>query len=97
MYFGGSPKKLASCQIDMKSILDPTNFKESKPTVFEIPLNLHIKTVSKDNKITLKLSCIFKEEIFPSEKSIGNGALNSSGLSGLSIPQDNKYFEKRCK
>jgi len=27
MYFNGSPKKLASCQVDMKSILDPYNHK----------------------------------------------------------------------
>ena len=30
MYFGGSPKKLASCHIDMKNILDPNNYKANR-------------------------------------------------------------------
>lgn len=52
----------------------------------------HVNT-AKENKITFRLSCIFKEEVVCSEKSIGNGSLN---MSGLSIPQETKFFEKKC-
>jgi len=97
MFLSDSPKKLASCQIDMKSILSPVNYKAARSEVFEMPLSLYInqnKGSLNDNRITFRLSCQFKEEIFMSEKSLGAGTLNTSGLS---IPQDNKYFEKRCK
>jgi len=42
-----------------------------------------------ENKIIFKLSSIYKEEIILSDKSIGTVSLN---MSGLSIPQDHKYY-----
>jgi len=30
MYFNGSPKKLASCQLDMRSILDPKDIRTQR-------------------------------------------------------------------
>lgn len=94
MIFKGSPKKLASCQIDMRNILDVNNYRANRAEIFEINMASHIPITFKENRIIFKLSSIFKEEIVCSEKSLGNGSLN---MSGLSIPQDNKYFEKRCK
>jgi hypothetical protein len=46
-----------------------------------------------DCRITYRLSSLFKEEIFSSERSVGSGSLN---MSGLSIPTDARYYEKRC-
>lgn len=88
MLFNGSPKRLASCTFDMRCILDPNNYRANRSQEFEINMTPHVNT-SKENKITFRLSCIFKEEVVCSEKSIGNGSLN---MSGLSIPQETKYF-----
>jgi hypothetical protein len=93
MFFNGSPKKFASCHIDMRNILDPNNYRANRTEVIEISMNSHVGS-SKDHRIQFRLSSIYKEEIVCSEKSLGNGSLN---MSGLSIPQDTKYFEKRCK
>ncbi len=42
-------------------------------------------------RLTFRLSSVFKEEI-TSERSLGNGSLN---MSGLSIAQEGRYFDKR--
>ena len=56
-------------------------------------MGLHVKNTINDSKILFRLSSIYKEEIILSDKSIGTASLN---MSGLSIPQDHKYYEKRC-
>lgn len=92
MYISNSPKKLASCQVDMKSILDPLNVRTPRTRLFELPLAMSVSLPAKtDNLITFRLTSQFKEEIIPSERSLGGGTLNTSGLS----IQDNKYFERR--
>jgi hypothetical protein len=42
-------------------------------------------------RLIFRLSSVFKEEL-SSERSLGNASLN---MSGLSIPQDGRYFDKR--
>ncbi len=62
MMFNGSPKKLASCHIDMKNILDPNNYRANRSELFEVNMNTHIPS-SKENRITYRLSSIYKEEV----------------------------------
>ena len=93
MVFTGSPKKLASCPLDMRCILEPSAHRNARSEVFELPMSLHVAS-DQEFRVNFRLSSVFKEEIVCSERSLGNASLN---MSGLSIPQDGRYFEKRCK
>jgi hypothetical protein len=59
MLFSGSPKKLASCQIDMRNILDSSNYRANRAEIFEVSMNPHVSN-SKENRITFRLSSIYK-------------------------------------
>lgn len=90
MFITNSPKRFAYCHIDMRNILDPNNHRSPRSEVFDVHLTLYPNVgIIKENRIVYRLSSLYKEEIVCSEKSIGNGSLN---MSGLSIPQDGKYY-----
>lgn len=60
MYFNGSPKKLASCPIDTRCVLDNNNIKNGKSQTFEVNLTSCIKN-SGLCKITYKLTSVYKQ------------------------------------
>lgn len=88
MVFTGSPKKLASCSLDMRCILDPNDHRAPRSEVFKLPMTNHL---AKDQEflVSFRLSSVFKEEIVCSERSLGNGSLN---MSGLSLQQEGRFF-----
>lgn len=75
--------------MDLRCILDPDNYRASCSKVFTVPMTLHIPS-DQECRLTFRLSSIFKEEhIVASERSVGSNSLN---MSGLSIPQDVRYY-----
>lgn len=93
MLFNGSPKRLASYALDMRCILDPAAHRATRSQVFEVEMAKHVVDSKDCCRVSFRLSSVFKEEMVCSERSLGNGSLN---MSGLSIPQEGRYFEKRC-
>lgn len=89
MLFNGSPKKLASYALDMRCILDPNGHHKNRAQQFDVEMASLVG--GQPCRLVFKLSSVFKEEL-TSERSLGNASLN---MSGLSIPQEGRYFDKR--